>query len=282
MLYGVDMVRPRLISPVFVLALAFLVSALSAHAASVIALVRPREPMFQPGEESPAEKMVFPTIQSPLDHAPWPAARHYPHCAGRLPRAHLGSAEPPQRRVAGVGKMPAGAVIVSDHYAKESGGIFFTETAEIVRDGVIADNVTFDNSARPVGQALAASVLAETAPSSSSADFWATRTRCLPITDGSITWRTIFREPWISSLGTLWQSSSAAKFNRLSPDALQLKVGSVSFRRPETGPGTAKSRWRQGENGRYVGLGRPWHYDSRVFYLNTRTPTGILPQGFGN
>ena len=61
----------------------------------------------------------------------------------------------------GLGKSPEDVVITNSLNAKTAGGTFFTETAEINGDNFEADNLTFENTAGPTGQAVAAAVRAD-------------------------------------------------------------------------------------------------------------------------
>lgn len=136
------MVRPRILFAV--VALAFLGSALSARAANVVVLVKPGARMFQPGERLPHGMLVFPTIQNALDHAPQPTdgGRVIIKITPGVYHERIWVAQNrPNVELLGLGKSPSDTVIVAGHYAKESGGTFFTETAEIAGNGFIADNV---------------------------------------------------------------------------------------------------------------------------------------------
>lgn len=244
--------------------------------------------MFHPGEKTPHGMMVFPTIENALDHAPQPAN------GGRViiritPGVYHERIWVPQNRpnveLLGLGKTPADTVIVSNHYAGESGGTFFTETAEIAGNGFIADNLTFKNSAGPVGQALAASVLADRVIFK--------HCRFLGYQDTLFAnyGRQYYVDDYISGAVDFIFGNATAVFDhdvihvighgggmitaqsRLSPTSTTGYV--IRDSKITLGPGI-------GTHGNYEGLGRPWRYYARVVYLNTYMPKGILPQGFGD
>src|SRR3978361_2116244 len=148
------MFRPVLLSSL----LAFSVGAsLSLTAQDVHVKVDPK------GAGSTASTTDYITIQQALDHAP-----EAPH--GRIfisivpgtyhERIHV-TQNRPRVTLLGLGKDPSEVVITAAQNAKSAGGTFFTETAEINGEEFQADNVTFENSAGPTGQAVAASVRAD-------------------------------------------------------------------------------------------------------------------------
>ncbi len=278
------MVRPRTL---FALLTAFCIGA-AAHAADVTVLVRPGAPVFQPGEK-PQGMEVFPTIENALDHAPLPAD------GGRViiritPGVYHERIWVPQNRenvtLLGLGKSPADTVITAGHYAKEAGGTFFTETAEIAGDGFEADNLTFANSAGNVGQAVAVSVLADRAIFK--------HCRFLGYQDTLFAnyGRQYYVDDEIEGAVDFIFGNAAAVFDhsvihavapgyltaqsRLRPDA---PTGFVILDSKITlAPGIGNGMDRHGR--KYVALGRPWRRYSRVVYLNTYMPAGILPEGW--
>ncbi len=278
----------RILARIFssVISLAFLGSALSAHAANVTVLVRPGAPMFQPGEKTPSGMLVFPTIQNALDHAPQPTdgGRIIIRITPGVYHERIWVAQNrPNVELLGLGKTAADTVIVSNHYAKESGGTFFTETAEIAGDGFIADNVTFENNAGRVGQALAISVLADRAIFKHCRflgyqdTLFANYGRQYYVDDyisGAVDFifgdaTAVFDHSVIHSIGRGYITAQS-RLSAASTTGYVIRDSQITL-----APGI-------GENGQYVALGRPWRYYARVIYLNTYMPNGILPQGFGD
>lgn len=262
---------------------------LRAHAADVTVLVKPGAKMFQPGEKLPQQGMlVFPTIENALDHAPEPTdgGRVIIRITPGVYHERIWVAQNrPNLELLGLGKSPADTVIVSGHYAKESGGTFFTETAEIAGNGFIADNVTFENNAGPVGQAVAASVLADRAIFKHCRflgyqdTLFANYGRQYYVDDsiaGAVDFifgnaTAVFDHDVIHVTGHGGGQITAQ--SRLSPDSTTGYV--IRNSRITLAPSVT-------EGGRYAGLGRPWRYYARVIYLDTYMPKGISPQGFGD
>lgn len=240
--------------------------------------------MYQPGQKKVNGMLVFPTIQNALDHAPQPTD------GGRViikitPGVYHERIWVAQNRtdveLLGLGKSPADTVIVSGHYAKESGGTFFTETAEIAGNGFIADNVTFENNAGPAGQALAASVLADRVIFKHCRfvgyqdTLFANYGRQYYVDDfiaGAVDFifgnaTAVFDHSVIHAVASGYLTAQS----RLSPRSTTGFV--IRDSRITLAPGIVAS-------GRTVALGRPWRDFSRVIYLKTYMPRGISPQGF--
>lgn len=240
--------------------------------------------MYRPGQQKVNGMLVFPTIQNALDHAPQATngGRVIIRITPGVYHERIWVAQNrPNVELLGLGKTPSDTVIVSNHYEKESGGTFFTETAEIAGNGFIADNVTFENSAGPVGQALAISVLADRVIFK--------HCRFLGYQDTLFAnyGRQYYVDDYIAGAVDFIFGDATAVFDhseihavapgyltaqsRLSPNAT---TGYVILDSTITlAPGLAAS-------GREVWLGRPWRDYSRVIYLNTYMPKGIAPQGF--
>lgn len=244
-----------------------------ACAADVVVLVKPGAPLNGPE--------VFPTIQNAVDHAPEATD------GGRVilritPGVYQERVWVPQNRprltLLGLGQRPGDTVITGSHFAKEAGGTFFTETVEINGEGFEADNLTFENTAGKVGQALAISVLADKAIFK--------HCRFLGYQDTLFAnWgRQYYVEDYIAGAVDYIFGNATAVFDKV-------EIHSV-------GPGyiTAQSRLRAGEGSgfvicnsrlttentgeRKVFLGRPWRPFARVVYLATEMDGGIDPQGF--
>jgi pectinesterase len=107
----------------------------------------------------------FPTIQNALDHAPQaPNGRIFIHIAPGVYHERINVTRlRPRVTLLGEGKKPEDVVITAAQFAKQAGGTYFTETAQINADDFEADNITFENTAGPVGQAVAAVVRSDRA-----------------------------------------------------------------------------------------------------------------------
>ncbi len=135
----------------------------------------------------------FPTIQMALDHHLWPGKRadgspghvYIRVAPGFYHERIIVTQNHPNITLVGMRKSPADVVITNSLNAKQAGGTFFTETVEINGTGFEADNITFENTAGNTGR-LSPSLIAPTAPSLSTAAFWAARTHSLPTTAASI------------------------------------------------------------------------------------------------
>lgn len=117
------------------------------------------------GSGSIASDTDYVTIQQALDHAPQaPHGRIFIHIVPGTYHERINVTRlRPRVTLLGEGKRPEDVVITAAHYAKEAGGTYFTETAQINGDDFEADNVTFENTAGPVGQAVAATVRSDRA-----------------------------------------------------------------------------------------------------------------------
>jgi pectinesterase len=108
----------------------------------------------------------FPTIQMALDHAPQPGpgGRLYVEIEPGIYHERVMVTENrPLTTFQGLGKKPENVVITASENAKSAGGTFFSSTVFISGDGFEADNVTFENTAGNIGQAVALSVRSDRA-----------------------------------------------------------------------------------------------------------------------
>lgn len=244
-----------------------------AHAADVTVLVKPGVPAGGPD--------VFPTIQNAVDHAPEATD------GGRViiritPGVYHERVWVPQNRprmtFVGLGSTPEETVISAGKFAKEQGGTFFTETVEINGEGFQADNITFENTAGKVGQALAISVLSDKAVFK--------RCRFTGYQDTLFAnWgRQYYVDSYISGAVDYIFGNATAVFDH--DEIHSIAPGYV----------TAQSRLRADEPTGYVirnshittenlddkkvSLGRPWRPFSRVVYVNTEMDAGVAPEGF--
>jgi pectinesterase len=117
------------------------------------------------GHGSIASTTDYTTIQQALDHAPEaPHGRIFIHIAPGVYRERINvTRNRPRVTLLGEGKGPEDVVFTAAQFAKQAGGTFFTETAQINGDAFEADNITFANTAGPVGQAVAAAVRSDRA-----------------------------------------------------------------------------------------------------------------------
>jgi pectinesterase len=99
----------------------------------------------------------FTTIQQALDHAPQaPHGRIFIHIAPGVYHERINVTRlRPRVTLLGEGKRPEDVVITAAQFAKQAGGTYFTETAQVNADDFEADNIAFENTAGPVGQAVA-------------------------------------------------------------------------------------------------------------------------------
>ena len=113
------------------------------------------------GHGSTASTTDYTTIQQALDHAPQ-AAAPYRTMIEIVPGTYHErinvTRNRPRITLLGLGKSPEDVVITNSMNAKQAGGTFFTETAQIYGDQFEADYVTFEISAGPTGLAVAADV----------------------------------------------------------------------------------------------------------------------------
>jgi len=117
------------------------------------------------GGGSTASTTDYVTIQQALDHAPEaPHGRIYISVVPGVYHERINVTQNrPRVTLLGLGTSPEDVVITASQNAKEAGGTFFTETAEINGENFEADNVTFANEAGPTGQAVAAAVRSDRA-----------------------------------------------------------------------------------------------------------------------
>jgi pectinesterase len=118
------------------------------------------------GPGSTASTTDYTSIQQALDHAPQ-AAAPYRTVIEIVPGTYHErinvTRNRPRITLLGLGKSPEEALVTYSMNAKQAGGTFFTETAQINGDQFEADNITFENSAGPTGQAVAAAVRSDRA-----------------------------------------------------------------------------------------------------------------------
>jgi pectinesterase len=142
----------------FVLALTLLAATLAAQ--DIHVRVDPH------GPGSVTSTTDYTTIQQALDHAPQaiaPFRTVIEIVPGIYHERIIVTQNRPRLILLGLGKTPEDTVITNSLNARQAGGTFFTQTAEINGDDFAADNLTFENSAGSTGQAVAAAVRSDRA-----------------------------------------------------------------------------------------------------------------------
>ena len=188
----------------------------------------------------------------------------------------------------GTGKSPSEVVITNSLNAKQAGGTFFTETAEINGAGFEADNITFENTAGNTGQAVAAAIRADRSifkhcrflghQDTLFADYG--RQYYLDsYIEGGVDFifgnaTAIFDHSEIHANGPGYLTAQS----RTSPDQttgyviLDSKVSSgIAPAAPSDQTAPARDT---------ISLGRPWRPFSRVVYIRTELPADVIPQGW--
>lgn len=223
----------------------------------------------------------FPTIQMALDHAPepGPGGRLVLHIAPGVYRERVWVSQlRPRTTFLGMGGGPADVVITATQSAKTAGGTFFTETVEVNGDGFEADNVTFENAAGPVGQALAISVNADRAVFK----------HCRFLGDQDTLFanygRQLYVDSYISGGVDFIFGNATAVFERSEIHIIRpgyLTAQSRTAAGQSTGYVIVRSRVTADDlGGKAFFLGRPWRAYSRVVFLETEMPEQLDPRGW--
>jgi pectinesterase len=237
------------------------------------------------GQGSIASTTDFLTIQQALDHAPEaPHGRIFVHIAPGTYSERINVTRlRPRLTLLGEGKRPEDVVVTAAHFAKEAGGTYFTETAQINADDFQADNITFENTAGAVGQAVAVTIRSDRAIFK----------RCRFLGDQDTLFADFGRQYYLDSYvagGTDFIFGNATAVfdhselheirngfltaqSRTSPDQT---TGYVVTNSRVTGPG------KEDINGTALtfALGRPWRPYSRVIFMNTELPSDLKPEGW--
>lgn len=266
---------------------ATLAAPFASHAQDVTVLV-------QPGAK-PNGPDVYPTIQNAIDHAPEPGPngrvtiRVTPgtyHERLWIPRNR------PNLTLVGLGK-PEDTVITSDHFAKQSGGTFFTQTVEVLGDGFRAANLTLENSAGNVGQAVAVAVLADRAIFK--------HCRFLGYQDTLFAnWgRQFYTDDYVEGAVDYVFGNATAAFNKTEFHTVAPGYITAQSRLSETEPtgyvirdshltfapgadGTAMTDNAAHKTAHGVFFGRPWRNYSRVIFINTNIDKGLEAAGWSD
>jgi pectinesterase len=244
----------------------------------------------------------FPTIQMALDHHPWPGKRvdgtptrvFIRIAPGIYHERIIVTQNHPNITLLGMGKSPADVVITNSLNAKQAGGTFFTETAEIDAPGFEADNLTFENSAGNTGQAVAAAVRADRAvfkhcrflghQDSLFADY-GRQYYVDSYIEGGVDFifgnaAAVFDDDEIHANGPGYLTAQS----RTSPSQA---TGYVIFHsrvtsgiEPAIDLASAPLSSNASAPGKGISLGRPWRPFSRVVYINSELPANLIPEGW--
>ena len=243
----------------------------------------------------------FPTIQMALDHHAWPGKRA-DGSAGRViieiaPGVYheriIVTQNHPKITLVGTGKSPEDVVITNSLNAKQAGGTFFTETAEINGDGFEADNLTFENAAGNTGQAVAAAVRSDRAifkhcrflghQDTLFADY-GRQYYVDSYIEGGVDFifgnaTAVFDRTEIHSNGPgyLTAQSRTSPAQTTGYVILDSRVTS-HFEADSNAMGAGKQS--EESAGGEVFLGRPWRSYSRVVYIETELDASVHPQGW--
>lgn len=272
-----------------VLILATLTAALAAPLAAQNVTV-----LVQPGAK-PNGPDVFPTIQNAIDHAaePGPNGRVTIRITPGIYNERLWiPRNRPNLTLVGLGK-PEDTIITSDHFAKTSGGTFFTQTVEVLGDGFRAANLTFANSAGNVGQAVAVAVLADKVIFK--------HCRFLGYQDTLFAnWgRQFYTDDYIEGAVDYVFGNAAAVFTKTEFHTVAPGYVTAQSRLSESEPtgyvirdshltfapgadGTAMTDNAAHKTAHGVYFGRPWRNYSRVIFVNTQIDKGLEPAGWSD
>jgi pectinesterase len=281
------------------LALASISLAATVLAQDVRVRVDPSAPHANPGNE---DRTVFPTIQNALDHHPWPGptgGRIYIEITpGTYHERIIITQNHPNITLIGLGKSPEEVVITNSLNARQAGGTFFTETAEINGAAFEADNITFENAAGNTGQAVAAAVRSDRAVFK--------RCRFLGHQDTLFAdyGRQYYLDSYIEGGVDFIFGNAAAVFehselhangpgfltaqSRTSPDQatgyvivdskVTSSIDQTAAPMDASTPGAKSSASAHNT----TGLGRPWRPYSRVIYIHTELSADVRPEGWNN
>ena len=240
------------------------------------------------GPGSTASTTDYVTIQQALDHAPQ-AAAPYRTIIEVVPGTYHErinvTRNRPRITLLGLGKSPEDVVITYSMNAKEAGGTFFTETAQINGDEFEADNVTFENSAGPTGQAVAAAVRSDRSIFK----------HCRFLGDQDTLFADYGRQYYVDSFiagGTdfIFGNATAVFDHDTISEIRNAQITAQSRTSPEQTTGYVIDNSRITHDpvppppgktaGTGFGLGRPWRAYARVVVMNTELPADLDPAGW--
>ena len=232
----------------------------------------------------------FATIQQALDHAPQaPHGRIFIHIAPGVYHERINVTRlRPRVTLLGEGKRPEDVVITAAQFAKQAGGTYFTETAQVNADDFEADNITFENTAGPVGQAVAATIRSDRAIFK----------HCRFLGDQDTLFADFGRQYYLDSYiqgGVDFMFGNATAVfdhseiheirqgfltaqSRTAPDqATGYVITNSRVTRAECIADAPECRARAAFS---FFLGRPWRPYSRVVVMNTQLPADLNPAGW--
>ena len=223
----------------------------------------------------------FPTVQMALDHAPepGPGGRLYFHIApGTYHERVYVSALRPRVTFLGEGSDPSQVIITGSQNAKSAGGTFFTETVQVIGEAFEADNVTFENTAGPTGQALAISVESDRAIFK----------HCRFVGDQDTLFanygRQYYTDSYISGGVDFIFGNATAYFDQ--SEVHQIRPGYLTAQSRTSATQTTGFVFRAARitaddlGGKSFFLGRPWRAFSRVIFLDSEMPASLSPEGW--
>jgi pectinesterase len=223
----------------------------------------------------------FPTIQMAMDHAlqPGPGGRLYVHIApGTYNERVIVTQNRPRTTFLGTGGDPSAVVITAAQNARTAQGTFFSETVEINGEGFEADNLTFQNTAGPTGQAVAIAVRSDRAVFK----------HCRFLGDQDTLFADYGRQYYVDSFIAggvdFIFGNAAAVFDHVEIHEIRpgyLTAQSRTAPTQKTGYVILHSKVTSNDLGeKQFFLGRPWREYSRVVVLETQLPASLNPLGW--
>lgn len=223
----------------------------------------------------------FPTIQMALDHAPepGPTGRLYVQIAPGIyhERVYVSPLRP-RTTLLGTGGDPSQVVISATQNGKSAGGTFFSETVEVIGEAFQADNITFENTAGPTGQAVAIAV------SSDRSLF----KHCRFLGDQDTLFanygRQYYTDSYVSGGVDFIFGNATAFFDH--SEIHEIRPGYLTAQSRTSSTQTTGYVFRDARltaddlGGRPFFLGRPWRPFSRVVFLDSNMPASLSPQGW--
>ncbi len=255
-------------------------------------------PEVKTGIEATSE---FPTIQMAMDHHPFagvgkngkPGRVFIEIAPGVYHERVIVTQNHTNITLVGMGKSPSDVVITNSLNARQAGGTFFTETAEINGTGFEADNLTFENTAGNTGQAVAAAVRADRAVFKNCrflghqdtlfADY-GRQYYVDSYIEGGVDFifgnaTAVFDHSEIHSNGRGYLTAQSRTDPRQSTGFVILNSKVTSG--IEDVPVPAGSSVNVSPQNT-ISLGRPWRPYSRVVYIKTELPANVSPQGWNS
>jgi pectinesterase len=224
---------------------------------------------------------LFPTIQMALDHAPQPGphGRLYLHIAqGIYHERVIVTQNRPRTTMLGMGANPADVVITASQNAKSAGGTFFSSTVEIYGPQFEADNITFENTAGNIGQAVAITVRSD----------HSVFKKCRFLGDQDTLFADFGRQYYVDSyieggVDFIFGNAAAvfddSEIHIIRPGYLTAQSRTAADQ--TTGYVFLHARITAADlGGREFFLGRPWRSFSRVVFLDSEMPASLSPQGW--